>query len=147
MGITWSVDNLLVMRGIGNNLVMPVDSAMITIEICDIVELVDIYIIDDDAIKYDILIGHSFTEKSGIVITKMTDSLTFGRNSPIRYTLRLRDDTLIQLGELTAVPIYSDVGYSGRVYVRGSLRGKPGSEYYLMPGEYEIHNRTSALLI
>lgn len=64
MGITWSVDNLPVMRGIGNNLVMPVDSATVTIEICDIVELVDICIIDDDAIKYDILIGHSFTEES-----------------------------------------------------------------------------------
>lgn len=134
------------MRGIGNNLVMPIGSAMVIIEICDIVKLVDIYIIDDDAIKYDILIGHSFTEKSGIIITKTTDSLTFGCNSPIRYTLRLRDDTLIQPGELTAVSIYSDVGYS-RVYIRGSLRGKPGSEYYLMPGEYEIHNGTSRLLI
>jgi len=147
MGITWSVDNLPVMRGIGDNIVVPIGAATATIEICGIVESVDIYIVDDNAIKYDVLIGHSFTEKPGIVITKTTDSLTFERNPPIRCTLRLRDDIVMQPGVLTAVPIYSDVEYSGHVYVRGLLRGEPGSEYYLMPGEYEIHNGTSGLLI
>jgi len=107
MEITWSVDNLSVpMRGIGNNLI-PVGSATVTIEICDIAESVDIYIIDDNAINYDILIGHSFTEKPEMIITKTTDSLTFERSSPIRYALRLRDDTLMQPGELTTVLIYS----------------------------------------
>lgn len=147
MGITWSVNNLSVMQGIGDNIVMPVGAATATIEICDIVESVDIYIVDDNAIKYDILIGHCFTEKPGIVILKTADSLVFERNSLIRCTLRLRNDIVMQPGVLTAVPIYSDVGYSGHVYVRGSLRGEPGSEYYLMSGEYEIHNGTSGLLI
>jgi len=40
------------MRGIGNNLVIPIGSATITIEICDVAESVDIYITDDNAIKY-----------------------------------------------------------------------------------------------
>lgn len=58
----------------------------------------------------------------------------------------MRDDIAIQPGELTIIPIYADPGHSKHVYVRGSLRGKPGSEYYLMPGEYEIRDGLGGLL-
>lgn len=147
MGITWSVNDLPAMRGIGNNIVMPIGSATVTIEICSIVESVLIYIVDDNVIRYDVLIGHSFTEKPGIVIVKITGSLAFKRDSPSRCPLNLREDTALPPGELMVVPVCSNVDYSGHVYVRGSLRGKTGSEYYLMPGEYEICDGASGLLI
>lgn len=146
MGIAWSVNNLPVMRGIGNSMIMPVGSATVTIEIGEIVESVEIYIVDDDVIKYDMLVGHSFTEKPGIVIIKTASSLAFKRDFSSKSSLRVRDDIAMQPGELTVIPIYADPGHSKHVYVRGSLRGKPGSEYYLMPGEYEIRDGLGGLL-
>lgn len=140
------MDNLPVMRGIGNNMVMPVGSATVTIEIDGIIELVEIYIVDDEVIRYDMLIGHSFTEKPGTVIIKTANSLVFKRNVSSRDSLRVRDDVAMQPGELT-VPIYTDFGHSKHVYVRGSLRGESGNEYYLMPGEYEIRDGVGGLLV
>lgn len=67
------------MRGIGNSRIMPVGSTTVTIEIGEIVESVEIYIVDDDVIKY-MLVGHSFTEKPRIVIFKTASSLAFKRD-------------------------------------------------------------------
>lgn len=128
-------------------MVMPIGSATITIEIDEIIESVEIYIVDDDVIKYDILVGYSFTENPGIVIIKTANSLMFKRDLLSKSALRVRDDIVMRPGELTVVPIYADPGHSKHVYVRGSLRGKPSSEYYLMPGEHEIRDGSGGLLI
>ncbi|CAB3226541.1 unnamed protein product [Arctia plantaginis] len=45
------------------------------------------------------------------------------------------------------VPVYCSVEYTGTVYIQGSMRGKPGYELYLLPGEYEIVNSQGSLLI
>ncbi|KMQ84342.1 retrovirus-like pol polyprotein, partial [Lasius niger] len=116
MGIAWSVNNLPVMRGIGNSMIMPVGSATVTIEIGEIVESVEIYIVDDNVIKYDMLVGHSFTEEPGIVIIKTASSLAFKRDFSSKSSLRVRDDIAMQPGELTVIPIYADPGHSKHVY-------------------------------
>lgn len=48
---------------------------------------------------------------------------------------------------MIAVPVDCDFKYSGNIYVRGLLRGKQGSEYYLMPGGYELQDGRGGLLI
>jgi len=128
-------------------MVMQIGSASVTIEIDEIVEPVEIYIVDDDVIKYDILIGHSFTEKPGIVIIKTANSLAFKRDFSSKSSLKVRNDITIQPEVLTVIPIYADPSHSKHVCVRSSLRGKAGNEYYLMPGEYEIRDGLGELLI
>ncbi|CAB3252537.1 unnamed protein product [Arctia plantaginis] len=45
------------------------------------------------------------------------------------------------------LPCITTNKYSGVVHVRGSLRGMPQNEYYLMPGEYEIENGEVRILV
>lgn len=100
--------------------------------------------------KYATLVGHSFTEKPGINITKTNDSLIFSRAISYSYKLRLilSNDVVIPPRETSLIEISSGtVRETGTVYVRGSLRGLTGREYYLMPGEYSIVNGVGALLI
>ncbi|KAL0902042.1 hypothetical protein ABMA27_000009 [Loxostege sticticalis] len=147
MGIIWSVGELPVMRGLGNNIVMPIGTANVEIEIHNITEKVDIYIVEDGIIKYPVLIGHSFTEKPGIVIIKTTDSLTFKRENPIKIHLFLKQEVQIQPYQMITIPVHSESNYSGPVYVRGSVRGLPKSEFYLLPGEYDLVNGMGVLLV
>lgn len=49
--------------------------------------------------------------------------------------------------KFTAISVYIDIEYSGGIYVRGSLRGKIGNDYYLMPGEYEMRDEKDRLLL
>ncbi|KAG6462773.1 hypothetical protein O3G_MSEX013458 [Manduca sexta] len=136
------------MRGIGNNIVLPLGRATVKVEIQNIIESVDVYIVDDSVIKYSVLIGHSFTEKPGITIIKTSDILRFERTLPPKLKLFLSDDFSIAPRNTSIIKIRSDIdNYSGSVYVNGFLRGSPGKEYYLMPGEYSITNGMCALLV
>ncbi|KAF9408385.1 hypothetical protein HW555_011922 [Spodoptera exigua] len=148
LGINWSNSlDLPMMRGIGNNVVLPVGLATVTIQIQDVLEKVDALIVEDNIIKYPVLIGHSFTERPGIIITKTYDSLIFTRELTNKLHLELVSDTSIRAKEMCLVEVSSTSDYSGPVYVRGSLRGKSGHEFYLLPGEYELDNGRGRLLI
>lgn len=146
-GITWTNKNLPYMRGIGNNIVQPLGVTNVSIDIQNIIEDVVIYIVDDNVIKYPILIGHSLTEKTGIIITKTTDALIFSRDNSTKLQLRLLNDVTIQSLGMFPLPVFSSDNFSGAVIVRGSLRGVPLSEFYLLPGEYEMVNGRGMLLV
>lgn len=147
LGINWSSDSLPAMRGLGNNVVMPIGLAEIEININDIVERVNAYIVEDSVIKYPVLVGHSFTEKPGIIIVKTSDSLTFKRESTLKLKLYLKEVVQLQPSQIITIPIYSGNNFSGSVYVRGSLRGLPGNDFYLLPGEYELTNGEGVVLV
>lgn len=146
LGITWNVENLPVMRGIGNNIVVPLGSAYVELEIQGILENVQIFVVEDSVIKHTVLIGHTFTEKPGIVITKTTDSLIFERVLSTKLKLTLRFQITIQPRRMAVLPVSCDRTYNGTVYVKGTLRGEPGYEFYLLPGEYTVDNGTVGLL-
>lgn len=146
-GITWTDNNLPTMKGIGESIVIQVGVSSVIIEIQGIVEKVNAYIVDDSVIKYSVLIGHSFTEKPGIAITKTTHSLIFSREQPVKLPLSLKTDIVIPPKEMYPVPCMSTNKYSGAVHVRGSLRGMSQNEYYLMPGEYEIKDGEVRILV
>ncbi|KAF9804571.1 hypothetical protein SFRURICE_014479, partial [Spodoptera frugiperda] len=146
-GITWTASNLPTMRGIGESIVIPVGVSNVIIEIQGIMEEVNAYIVDDRVIKYSVLIGHSFTEKPGIVITKTTHSLIFTRDQSVKLELNLKTDILIPPKEMYLLPCFSTNKYSGMVHVSGSLRGTPQNEYYLMPGDYDMENGEVRILV
>ncbi|KAL4702749.1 hypothetical protein ACJJTC_013644 [Scirpophaga incertulas] len=135
------------MRGIGDNIVIPLGSACIDIEIQNIIEKVNVFIVGDSVIKYPVLIGHSFTEKPGIVITKTTDSLIFKRHCTGKQLLVCRESITIEPGQMSIVSVSSENDYSGFIYVRGSLRRIDGDDYYLMAGEYSIKNGNGCILV
>lgn len=146
-GITWTVSNLPTMKGIGESIVIPVGVSNVIIEIQGIMEEVNAYIVDDSVIKYSVLIGHSFTEKPGIVITKTTHSLIFTRDRSVKLELNLKTDIVIPSKEMYLLPCFSINKYSGMVHVSGSLRGMSQNEYYLMPGDYEMEKGEVRILV
>lgn len=99
--------------------------ASVEIEIDNITEKVNSYIVEDGVIKYPVLIGHSFTEKPGIVIIKTSDSLTVKKYKVLKIHLFLKEEIRVQSIQMTTIPVFSDQNYSGSVYIRGSLRGLP----------------------
>lgn len=42
------------------------------------------------------------------------------------------------MGKPQIIPVTSDIAHTGNIYVGGSIRGRSGKEYYLLPGEYQI---------
>ncbi|CAK1592221.1 unnamed protein product [Parnassius mnemosyne] len=65
------------LRGIGANLVRPLGLIIAAVEVQDIKEVIDIYVVQDYVLSYALLLGHSFSEKPEIVITKTPDEIIF----------------------------------------------------------------------
>ncbi|CAB3248007.1 unnamed protein product [Arctia plantaginis] len=148
LGISWEThDRLPVMRGIGNSIVVPLGVTTVNIEIQNIEEQVEVFIVSDEVIKYAVLIGHSFTEKPNIIITKTSEGLIFEKDTVRKVGLMLSDDIKLNPLKMCIAQVTCTNTYSGPIYVHGSLRGEPNHEFYLLPGEYQISKGQGSLLI
>lgn len=139
---------LPMLRGIGANLVRPLGMLVVTVEVQNIKEFIDIYVVEDYVLQYPVLLGHSFTEKPHLIITKTPDKIIFQKVSHNdKVHLISRDQVTVPVNTLRAVPVQCASLEKGIVFVDGSIRGQEGQQYYLLPGEYGITNNGCALLI
>lgn len=65
------------LRGIGANVIKPLGLIVVTVEVQNIKEVVDIYVVDDYILGHAVLLGHFFTEKPNIIITKTPEEIIF----------------------------------------------------------------------
>lgn len=140
-------EDLPVLRGIGANLISPVGMTMVSVEVQGIKKTINLYVVDDYVINQSVLLGHSFTEKPDIIITKTPTAVIFKKIQNIKMQLVTSKNVEIPSNTLRAVPVIANPKEDARVYVDGSVRGPVGKEYYLLPGEYEVKKGISALLI
>lgn len=136
------------LRGIGANLIQPLGMIIASVSVQDITESVKMYVVEDYVLRYAVLLGHTFTEKPNLIITKTPDKIIFERTAcNEKVFLVSRSDTSIPVDGLRAIPVVSNTLREGVVYINGSVRGPEGKEYYLLPGEYNIRDNQSALLV
>lgn len=148
IGLKLSIDSLPLMRGLGGNLVEPKAKTVAKIKVQDITETLEMFVVDDDVMRYPVLLGHSFTERPDILITKTPTRLIFEKITKIsKLFLILQHDVNIDPNNVKSVPVICDNIYTGKVYVNGTVRGENGKEFYLLPGEYDICDSRGNLLI
>lgn len=151
MGMSWKDVTGPYLKGLGNIPYLPLGSMSVNIEVQGITEKdVEVFVVDDNLINCNVLLGHSFTERPALTIIKTPTDLRFKRVEPehdVRLQLYTICDITIDVGELVSIPVRSNVSYNGTIYVGGSVRGTPGREYYLLPGEYQIRGVDCNLLI
>ncbi|XP_063892009.1 uncharacterized protein LOC135117240 [Helicoverpa armigera] len=140
-------EDLPTLRGIGNNLTNPVGMTTVSVEVQNITQTINMYVVDDYVISQSVLLGHSFTEKPDIIITKTPTAVIFQQIPSTKVHLEVSKDIDISPNTLRAVQVLADSKTDVRVYVNGSIRGPVGSEYYLLPGDYEVKGGRSALLV
>lgn len=148
LGIKWKTENLPFLKGLGNVPYQPIGKSLVSMEVKGLVENdVEVLIIEDTLINYPVLLGHSFTERPNIKITKTADNVLFTRIDEFQVYLVCANNYVIKPGKIEPILIKSKVNYSGTVYVDGMIRGPHGSEYYLFPGEYKIVNNEGRLFV
>ncbi|XP_062527420.1 uncharacterized protein LOC134199843 [Bombyx mori] len=136
-----------VLRGIGGNLTCPLGVATVSVEVQGLKKTIEIYVVEDYVLSYSALLGHSFTEKPDIIMTKTPTKIVFERLACTKIRLIVEDDTEIDGNVVRPIIVNADGQGNGSIYVHGSLRGAEGKEYYLFPGTYEIKDSRTALLI
>ncbi|KOB74119.1 Uncharacterized protein OBRU01_02553 [Operophtera brumata] len=138
---------LPLMRGIGGHHVQPLGRCQADFVVQGIKENIEIFVVEDYVLKYPVLLGHSFTEKPNITITKTPSEVIFEKTDSHKLHLRNQNDVTLLPHELCVVTIESDTNYTGPIYVSGSMRGAENQEYFLFPGEYMVTNGTGRVVI
>lgn len=139
-------EDLPVLRGIGGNLVTPIGIVTAEVEVQGIREVICLYAVEDFVINQPVLLGHSFTEKPDIIITKTPNELILRRVCNEKVHLKVSKQITLPSNVLTPIPVESASLVTGTIQVNGSLRGAEGKEYYLLPGQYDINRGVSVLL-
>lgn len=139
--------DLPLMRGLGGSLIEPTGCANVMITVQGVEEPVKIYVVEDYVLTHPVLLGHSFTERPNITITKTPSYITFERDITTRVLLKMHKDVILEVQQMRAVTVTSEPTFSGKVYVNGTVRGTKGKEFYLLPGDYEIRKGEGHLLV
>lgn len=127
---------------------MPIAKTVATIDVQGVTESIEIIVVEDKVLKCSLLLGHTFTERPGVLISKTPSSLLFEKMTDnTKLFLMVDQDMSICRGEMNTVAVNCERIYTGKVYVDGSVRGKPESEFYLLPGEYDLVNGKGNLLV
>lgn len=140
-------EGLPVLRGIGGHCVQTLGKCNTDVTVQGITESIEVLVVNDAALKYPVLLGHSFTEKPGLVIIKTTDQIVFEKVTIKKIFLMAQDNVTMDPGQIVAVPVESRTSFTGQVYVNGTIRGTIGNEHYLLPGEYKLTNGAGRLLV
>lgn len=139
-------DNMPVLRGIGAKLITPLGRVVVSVVVQDVMETIEMYVVNDYVITRPVLLGHSFTEKPDIVITKTPTEVLIQKIPTKKTQLQVNTTISVPINALRAISVNSEPVVNGTIYVTGSVRGPEGKEYYLIPGEYDIRNGRGAIL-
>lgn len=149
--IKWKPVDGLILSGFGNTRFRPIGSALATIEVQGVIEKdVEMLIVDDAHINTPIMLGHTFTERPSVRITKTETDVIFqqvGQSKFSKCMLNCASNISIATGKICAVPVISTEPYSGKAYVNGTVRGCENKEHYLLPGEYDLKQGLGTVLV
>lgn len=140
-------ERLPLLRGIGGNPVQPLGKCDVDVTVQGINDNIEVLVVDDNVIKQPVLLGHTFTEKPNIIITKTPDQIIFEKFCDTKLFLVVQNDVTALPNQLISIPVSTHSKYSGPIYVNGTVRNVANSEHYLLPGEYKLVNGSGRVLV
>ncbi|KAL0832340.1 hypothetical protein ABMA28_001773 [Loxostege sticticalis] len=149
LGVEYLCTKLPSLKGFGDSLISPIGKAIVNLKVQGVSVDTEVLIVQDSLLKYSILLGHTFTEQSGITIIKTDEQLIIHKR-PLnneRPRLNLKVDADIEVQSISAVPIKADTETSCNFYVDMVLRNIHENMYYIMPGIYTLVNGSGFVII
>lgn len=139
---TWRLENLPYLRGFGNSLIQPVGACVVNLVIDEVKLNVDLIVVPDRFLNYDVLIGQTITEQPHIEVHKDNRNLVIKSNHiERRFTLRVHKTVNIYGDAM--VRINTDGDFSGKIYIEDSQRPK----FKIMGGKIDITRGMGYVLV
>ncbi|KAL4719878.1 hypothetical protein ACJJTC_000086 [Scirpophaga incertulas] len=139
-----------IMKGFGNNLVCSIGSAKLNLSIDGVNAIVPCRIVQDQFLEKPVLIGQSYTEQPHIVIYKDVNKLQFFHVDIELPSYELGEDghhlerarilSYCKLYGSASVKARIETPFTSSVAVNTKIVGKPGEEFIVCGGVYEVRN-------
>lgn len=132
---------LPVIKGFGSGSVIPLGRTSVTIEVDAVRADVEAYVVTDDLLNFDVLIGQSLTELPSVTVYKTNTQLTLYCDDTELNRIEVFNSSDITIEGLKNVPVRaSNSDYTGHLFVPGYVCFKDNSEYCVLQGAYQFTN-------
>lgn len=133
----WKHTELPHLRGFGNSVIQPIGICIANLTIDDINVNVELVIVPDRYLNYEVLVGQTVTEQSHVEVYKNDKQLTIRSKLPLRETrVTLRTIGIVKLIGSASIKICTGNNFTGDVNIENSKRIK----YKVKGGKVELNN-------
>lgn len=138
LNLTMDYEDLPVIKGFAFGVITPIGRVKVEIKVDFVKAKVDAFVVPDELLNTDVLIGQNVTELPNVVVFKTNSSLILytDKVGAEKTKLFVVDDTIIN--GIQTIQVRSDVNYTGYVYLPGNTCFKKGEEVMTLPGMYFI---------
>ncbi|CAH3935346.1 unnamed protein product [Pieris brassicae] len=138
LAVSWSTQDLPVLRGFGDSLVNSLGRCNIQIEVDSAKADVDALIVPDGLFKVPLLLGQSFTEEKHNLVYKTNDKLKI-TTTLAKDHIFLCNSELVTINGLSEVKMQASTpNYNGDVFIEQSICHKPQKEYEIVQSAVRI---------
>lgn len=140
---------LPVIKGFAQGSVVPLGRVVATIEVDAVKADINAYVVNDDLLFTDILIGQTLTELPSVIAIKTDTELKLYCDSVniVRYDLvsSLKTNTTDGIGYIEVNTVGND--YTGPLFIPGNVCMKQNSEYSTIQGVYQFNCGKGRILV
>lgn len=118
--------NTMSLKSFGNFLIKPIGKATLNFKVQNVSTTVEVLIVQDNLLKYPILLGHTFTEQNGITIIKTDKELIIHKTlkyDDIGKKVNLVICENLDIEAMASIPLQTENNEeSFNVYIQESVR-------------------------
>lgn len=147
LNLSLNNNSLPVMKGFAFGSITPIGRVSVLIVVDAVDAYVEVFVVADDLLTTDLLIGQSFTELPTVVVYKTSTQLTLYCDDSEKERINVynaAEKTSIE--GVNVLKVRTDTPYTGLVFIPGNLCMKTGCEYALLQGVYEFKDGEGSCL-
>ncbi|KAL4720819.1 hypothetical protein ACJJTC_002052 [Scirpophaga incertulas] len=132
------LSQLPVLKGFAFGSMHPLGRVDITVHVDFVEANIDAYVVPDEFLNHDVLLGQNLTERSEVVIHKDNTSLYMYSNIHELSKIGLHSVDNIKFEGVSTVDFTCNSDIDGHIYIAGNSCFKEGQEFILLPGIYTV---------
>lgn len=129
---------LPVIKGFGSGVVLPLGRVTVTIEIDAVIANVEVYVVADDLLNTDVLIGQSVTELPSVTVYKTSTQLTLYCDETRLNRLEVLNSSNVTVDGMKNISVHVNNEYTGFLFIPGYMCLEDNREHCILQGAYEF---------
>lgn len=130
--------DLPLIKGFAHGAMQPIGKVIIDITLDFVDTRIEAYVVPDEYLNTDLLVGQNVTEMPEVIVYKTSSSLTLYSDKPERNKIPIYNNKEVIVKDIFSVAVRCDPSYTGWMYTPGNTSFKPNEETITLPGVYFI---------
>lgn len=142
-----STVGLPVLKGFASGVVLPLGKASIEISVDFVTAVVDVFIVHNEFLNTDVLVGQTLTELPEVRVYKTNSNLVLYSAVAEAEKSEVYVKSDVEINGLVGVDIHLGSKHTGLIYLPGNTCFKTGEEMVIPQGLYAVKNGVGKILV